>query len=125
MIDLLISSADYYCKFGRGDKQGEWAAACVLPLTADNYEAAKNIRFGQPQIIINGHIESLLKIAAVAPDSDLKHLRELYHQVEAHIRTLQALGVESESHGKLLIPLLMAIISRFIDKEEWDLDEPF
>ena len=107
------------------------AAIRGLPLTADNYEAAKNIlkkRFGQPQIIINAHMESLVKIAAVT--SDLKRLRELYDQVEAHVRALQALGVESGSYGKLLIPLLMEklptnlrlIISRCLDKRECDLD---
>ena len=110
------------------------AAAAIrgLPLTADNYEAAKHIlkkRFGQPQVIINAHMEGLVKIAAVASDSNLKRLRELYDQVEAHIRALQAIEVESESYGKLLIPLLMEklpanlrlIISRSIDKDEWDL----
>ena len=57
-------------------------------------------------------------------------LRELHDQVEAHIRALQVIGVESESYGKLFIPLLMEklpanlrlIISSSIDKEEWDLD---
>ena len=64
------------------------AAICGLPLTANNYEVAKNIlkkRFGQPQIIISAHMESLLKIAAVTSDSNLKRLRELYGQVEAHV----------------------------------------
>ena len=111
------------------------AAAAIrgLPLTANNYEAAKNIlkkQFGQPQIIINAHMESLVKIAAVTSDSNLKCLRELYDQVEAHVRALQALEVESGSYGKLLVPLLMEklptnlrlIISRCIDKQEWDLD---
>ena len=59
-----------------------------LPLTADNYQAAKNIlkkRFGQPQITINAHMESLVKIVAVATDSNLKRRSELYDQVEAHI----------------------------------------
>ena len=109
------------------------AAIPCLPLTADNYKAPKNIlkkRFGQPQIIINAHMESLVKIAAVTSDSNLKRLRELYDQVEAHVRALQALGVESGSYGKLLIPLLIEklqtnlrlIISRCIDKQEWDLD---
>ena len=109
------------------------AAIRVLLLTADNYEAAKNIlkkRFGQPQFIVNARMESLVKIAAVTSDSNLKRLRELYDQVEAHVRALQALGVESGSYGKLLIPPLMGklptnvclIISRCVDKQEWDLD---
>ena len=51
-------------------------------------------------------MESLVKIAAVASDSNLKRLRALYDQVEANVRALQATGVESEFYGKLLIPLL-------------------
>ena len=74
-------------------------------------------------------MESLVKIAALTSDSNLKRLRELYDQVEAHVRALQALGVESGSYGKLLIALLIEklqpnlrlIISRCIDKQEWDL----
>ena len=50
-------------------------------------------------------MESLVKIAAVTSGSNLKRLRELYDQVEAHVRALQALGVESGSYGKLLILL--------------------
>ena len=47
------------------------AAAAIrgLPLIADNYEVVKNNlkkRFGQPQVIINVHMQSLVKIAAVA-----------------------------------------------------------
>ena len=104
-----------------------------LPLTAENYGAAKDIlkkRFGQPQIIINAHMEGLVKVAAVTVDNDLKRLRLLYDRVEAHVRALQALGIHCESYGKLLVPLLMEklppnmrlIISRAIDQPEWDLD---
>ena len=104
-----------------------------LPLTAENYGAAKDIlkkRFGQPQIIINAHMEGLVKVATVAVDNDLKRLRFLYDRVEAHVRALQALRIQCESYGKLLVPLLMEklspsmrlIISRAIDQPEWDLD---
>ena len=104
-----------------------------LPLTAENYGAARDIlkkRFGQPQIIINAHMEALVKVAAVTVDNDLKRLRLLYDRVEAHVRALQALGIQCESYGKLLVPLLMEklppnmrlIISRAIDQPEWDLD---
>ena len=79
------------------------AAAAIrgLPFTADNYEAAKIIlkkRFGQPQVIINAHMERLVKIAAVTHDSNLKRRRELYDKVEAHVQALQAIGVESGSY---------------------------
>ena len=104
-----------------------------LPLTAENYGAAKDIlknRFWQPQIIINAHMEGLVKVAAVTVDNNLKRLRFLYDRVEAHVRALQALGIQCESYGKILVLLLMEkqppsmrlIISRAIDQPEWDLD---
>ena len=75
-------------------------------------------------------MENLVKVAAVTSDSNLKRLRELYDQVEAHARALQASGVESGSYEKLFIPILMEklptnlrlIISRCMDKQEWDFD---
>ena len=59
-----------------------------LPLTAENYGAAKDIlkkRFGQPQIIINAHMEGLVKVAPVTVDNDLKRLHFLYDRVETHV----------------------------------------
>ena len=44
-------------------------------------------------------MKSLVKKAAVTYDSPLKRLRKLYDQVEAHVRSLQALGVGSGSYG--------------------------
>ena len=60
----------------------------------------------------------------------LRRLRLLYDRVEAHVRALQVLGINSESYGKLLIPLLMEKvppnmrlrISRTVDQPEWGLD---
>jgi len=76
-----------------------------LPLTAENYGAAKEIlkkRFGLPQIIINAHMEGLVKVAPVTVDNDLKRLRFLYDRVEAHVRALQTLGIQCESYGETL-----------------------
>ena len=86
-------------------------------------------RLGQPQIIINAHMKVLVKLAAVTADDGLKRLRFLYDRVEAHVRALQALGIGSDSYGKLLVSLLMEklplsmslIISRAVDQPEWDL----
>ena len=140
--DSFASAVDDNCSLSDVDKfnylrsllEGPAAGAIRgLPLTAENYEAAKSIlkkRFGQPQIIINAHMEGLVKLAAVTVDNDLKRLRFLYDRIEAHVRALQALGIDSGSYGKLLIPLLMEklpssmrlIISRTVDDPQWDLD---
>ena len=104
-----------------------------LPLTAEIYESARAIlkkRFEQPQVIINAHIEGLEKVSAVSAYNHLRRLRLLYDRVEAHVRALQVLGINSESYGKLLIPLLMEKvppnmrlrISRTVDQPEWGLD---
>ena len=104
------------------------AAAAIkgLPLTADNYGAAKEIlekRFGQKQIVINAHMEGLVKLSPVSCSHNLKRLGQLYHQVESHVGALQALGIDKDAYGTLLLPLLLEkipmdlclIISRKID----------
>ena len=111
------------------------AAAAIkgLPLTADNYGAAKEIlekRFEQKQIVINAHMEGLVKLSPVSCNDDLKRLRQLHDQVESHVRALQAIGIDKDAYGTLLLPLLLEkipmdlrlIISRKIDTSEWDLD---
>ena len=43
-----------------------------LPLTAENYESAESIlkkRFVQPQVIIDAHMEGLVKVSAVRVDN--------------------------------------------------------
>ena len=43
-----------------------------LPLTVENYESAKailNKRFGQPQVIVNAHMEGVVKVSAVSADN--------------------------------------------------------
>ena len=43
-------------------------------------------------------MEGLVKVSAVSEDNDLRRLRLLYDRVEAHVRALYALGINSESH---------------------------
>ena len=60
----------------------------------------------------------------------MRRPRLLCDRVEAHVRALQALGINSESYGKLLTPLFLEklplnmrlIISRTVDQPKWDLD---
>ena len=70
-----------------------------LALSAANYGEAVEIlkkRFGNRQLIISKHMESLLSVNAVTSDNHLRDLRWLYDQSEANIRSLKALGVEPE-----------------------------
>ena len=85
-------------------------AIAGLALSAANYEEAITIlkkRFGNKQLIVSKHMETLLSIDAVASDSHLRDLRRLYDQAEANIRSLKALGVETESYGAMLSSVLL------------------
>ena len=108
-------------------------AIAGLTLTAANYDepiATLKKRFGNPQLIINRHMEALLNVSAVSSHHDVKGLRRLHDSVETHVRGLRALGVPSDSYGGLLTsvlvnklpPELRLIVSRAVTGEHWDLD---
>ena len=104
-----------------------------LALTADNYGEAVAIlqkRFGNDQLIISKHMETLLGVEAVQAAHDVAALRRMYNKVESNIRGLKSLGVTSQSYGALLAPVLQnklpaelrLIINREL-VENWDLDK--
>ena len=84
-----------------------------LAVTSENFRAAMQLiekRFGNKQIIVNSHMEALIKVAPVKTADDNKGMRELYDKVETNLRSLEALGIESELYGSLLVPVLKAKI---------------
>ena len=104
------------------------AAAAIkgLPLISENYTSAREIleqRYGNKQLIISSHMDNLLKLPVVSFVNNVKGIRQLYDKTEIHIRCLQALGVEAEQYGSLLVPVLLSkvpqelrlIISRKFD----------
>ena len=44
----------------------------------------------------------------ITSDRNTKELRQLYDLTEAHVRSLKSLGIESETYGALLSPVLLA-----------------
>ena len=109
-------------------------AIAGLALTAANYDeaiATLKKRFGNPQLIVNRHMEALLSVASVSTHHDVKGLRHLHDSVEAHVRGLRALGVPPDSYGGLLTSVLVnklppeirLFVSRAMTGESWDLDQ--
>ena len=103
-----------------------------LQLTSANYSAALEVlreRFAQKQIIINSHMESLIKLKPVNAISDVRGIRAVLDRVEIQVRGLQSLGIDSAQYGALLIPIFMEklpdelklIVSRK-HKEDWELN---
>lgn len=85
-------------------------AIAGLTLSSANYAEAIGIlkkRFGDQQLIISKHMETLLGIEAVKSDKNLRGLRRLCDEVESHMRSLKALGVKSDSYGAMLAPILL------------------
>ena len=81
-----------------------------LAITEDNYQAAVHIlqeRFGKSQQIISAHMDELLKIPPCVMDKP-NQLRFVYDKVSVNVRGLEALGVQAEQYGSLLIPVIMS-----------------
>ena len=75
------------------------AAATIagLPLTSDNYGAAVELltkRFGNKEVIISSHMDSVLKLAPLGNTPDVRKLRATYDKI-------QALDVPTETYGSL------------------------
>ena len=111
-----------------------YATIAGLSLTEENYKTAIDLlqeRFAQKQIIINSHMDAMLKLNSVSTMADIKKIRQIYDQVEIHVRGLQAQRVDSAQYGTLLIPIMMAkipedlrlILSRQFCGDNWNLDE--
>ena len=107
-------------------------AVAGLPVRVGNYKKAVTIlknRYGQKQIVIASHMDALMKLPSCTETNDVRKLRELYDIIEANVRGLESLGVESEKYGSLLIPVLQPKlplqiqieISRKIGGEDWSL----
>ena len=109
------------------------AVAGLTPTDANYEEAISTLRkrFGNPQMIINRHMEALLSVPGVASHQDIRSLRKLHDSVETHVRGLRALRVPAHSYGALLAsalvnklpPELKLIITREMGGSAWDLEQ--
>ena len=91
-------------------ERSAYDAIAGLTLSAANYREAIDIlqkRFGNKQMIIAKHMETLLNAEAVSSDHHLRDLRRLYDTTESHIRSLKSLGVEATAYGAMLSSVLL------------------
>ena len=66
-----------------------------LNLSSANYDAAVTLlkeRYGDPQKIINAHMDALVNLPTVEESRDLQAVRRLYYEVQANVRALSVLG---------------------------------
>ena len=116
------NSLDDAAKFNylKGQLEGKARLAIQgLTLTSENYQSAIGIlkqRFGDPQVIIKAHMDSLIAISPVTSNK-LSDLRDLCDMVEIHARNLQLFDVHSEHYGPVLVSLILSKIPRDISIE--------
>ena len=80
-----------------------------LVLTSSNYRVALELlerRFGTKQVIINSHMERLYKLPVIRRGEDVRSIRDFHDKIETDRRSLEAIGVEPESYGSLLVPMI-------------------
>lgn len=65
-------------------------------------------RFGDKQVIISSHMDSLLKLLQLRSSNDTKG--RLYDQIEAHARGIKSLEVLDTAYGALPLPILISKI---------------
>ena len=64
-------------------------------------------RYGQKQIIVNSHIDSILNMQPLQYIAEIAQVRTFHDTVETHCRGLKALSVESPSYGTVLANILL------------------
>ena len=103
-----------------------------LTLCNQNYKICLKMlqdRYGDPQVLISAHMNKLLNLEKIRNLHNLKALRSLCDQVEAQVRSFNALGLDANNYGPMLIPVFLCkipeelnlIISRKFGKEVWDI----
>ena len=117
-------------------ERAAYQAITGLELSDSNYKVAIDIlkgRFGQRQIILNSHIDALMKYNAMPTTADVSEVRRFYDTIEIHCRGLQSLSVDPKTYGTVLVSLLLQklpeeiqlIISRKLSEshgdEDWEL----
>ena len=67
---------------------GRVEAIAGLTLSSANYQQALEIlrkRFGNKQVIISKHVDTLLNMDTIPSDRHLRDLRRLYDNTESHV----------------------------------------
>ena len=87
------------------------------PITDLNYEKALTDlkeAYGDPDVVINYHVSKLLSLPT---QSNPQSLKDLYHKINTHVRSLAALGIDAEQYSVFLVPIVMSKLSDSLRKD--------
>ena len=80
-----------------------------LTFNSENYKEALDILidiYRNSQVLISGHMETLVKINNIKNMESSEALSKLYNDIENCFRNLKSLKIENSTYGYLLTPLL-------------------
>ena len=86
----------------------KWTISGLSP-SSGNYKETIDLlkqRYGNTQVLINFFIKKFVQLSAVQNSNNVECSTLFYDQIETSVRNLKTLGVEINSYGSLLIPLL-------------------
>ena len=103
-----------------------------LSLTPGNYIKTSELledRYGNKKAIITAQTKNLLKLRRVESNLDVISIRGLHDDVQAHVRSLQSLGITEENYGTFSAPIIMELlphevqfnINGTLDEDLWKL----
>ena len=103
-----------------------------LKLSEPNYSVSIEMLqegYEDKQILISTYMNKLLNLSNSGNLNDLKYLRQLYNNIDSQVRSLTSLGVDSDSYGPMLIPVVMSKlpenlklnITRQFGQDLWDI----
>ncbi|GFY75957.1 integrase_H2C2 domain-containing protein [Trichonephila inaurata madagascariensis] len=79
-------------------------------LTNENYDSAIQLlqdRFGRKELAINAHMTKLIQLETVKSVNNVPALRKLYDNIEVQVRSLQSLGIRTETYSNFLFPVIL------------------
>ena len=113
----VVSKFSYLLSLLQGEAK---QAVQGLSMTSDHYKTACKIledRYGRTERIIFTHIQKLLNIS-IPSKCSISVLWKLNDDLQAHTRSLSALGIDGDKYGVILTPLILSRLPQDI-RLEW------
>lgn len=104
-----------------------------LQLSSANYKEAVDLlksRFGNKQVIISQHMDTLMALPSITDVKNLPGLRQMYDKTEAIVRSLRGIDIPPSTYDTFLTPIVMGKVPNELRlslsrnlADEWDLVE--
>ncbi|KFM68622.1 Transposon Ty3-G Gag-Pol polyprotein, partial [Stegodyphus mimosarum] len=84
-----------------------------FPISGDAYGKAVQLlkdRFGNPEILIQAHMNKILSMQSLKYSNDIKSFRKFVDNCNVQLRSLESLNVSPKHYSSILCPMLLKLI---------------